>query len=87
MEENNNDLLTELLGYEPGEQQVLMILEEVKKTGEDIRIVADRYAMPPIFIPDESGKFIYRGESMTSAQFETRFPHRRFVVISSHENQ
>lgn len=83
MEESNNDLLTELLGYEPGEEQTRMILEEVKRTGEDIRIVADRYAMPPIFIPDSDGKFEYKDERITAEQFKERFPYRRFVTIKT----
>jgi hypothetical protein len=78
--------LTELLGYEPGREQRLIILKEVKETGLSIQEVADKFAMPPLFIRDDDGKILYKGEKMTSEQFNKKFPHRRFVTIARRKN-
>ena len=77
-----NDELTELLNYPASKEQRLLILKEVKETGKSIGEIADKYAMPPMFVPDEDGTFEYKGERMNSEQFKQRFPHRRFVTIS-----
>jgi hypothetical protein len=76
-----NDELTELLSYPACKEQRLMILKEVKESGKSIAEVADKYAMPPLFIPDVNGLFDYQGEMITSEEFSKRFPHRRFVII------
>jgi hypothetical protein len=80
---NKKDNLSELLGYEPGREQRLIILKEVKETGKSIAEVADKYAMPPLFLLDDSGIFEYKGEKMLPKQFKERFPHRRFVIIGT----
>ena len=84
--EKSNDQLTELLSYEPGMEQRLMILREVKETGKTIAECADRYAMPPLFIKDDDGTIEYKGEKMLPAEFNKRFPHRRFVTLSTRKN-
>jgi hypothetical protein len=78
-----NDELTELLGYPASKQQRLLILQEIKESGLSIGEVADKYAMPPIFIPDDNGLFDYNGELISSEEFSKRFPHRRFVVLKT----
>jgi hypothetical protein len=78
-----NDELAELLSYIPSREQRLAILREVKETGKTIAEVADKYAMPPVFQKDEAGRIEYKGEWITPAQFEARFPFRRFCTIST----
>jgi hypothetical protein len=80
-----NDL-TELLGYEPGREQRLMILREVQETGKTIAEVADKYAMPPLFMKADNGTIKYKGELLTPEQFNAKFPHRRFVTITTRKN-
>jgi len=80
------DDLAELLSYEPGRQQRLMILKEVKETGKTIAECADKYAMPPLFMKDADGMIEYKGEKMLPAEFNKRFPHRRFVILSTRKN-
>ena len=59
----------------------IQIIEEAKRTGESIEVVADRYAMCPLFTPDDNGTFEYDGKRITIDEFKQRFPHRRFVLI------
>lgn len=82
-----NDELTELLGYPASKEQRLMILKEVKETGKSIAEVADKYAMPPLFIPDENGMIEYKSEKITTEQFRQKFPHRRIVLITTRERK
>ena len=82
----NKDELTELLGYAPGREHRLMILREVKETGKCLREVADKYAMPPLFMKDENGRIEYKGEKMLPSEFNKRFPHRRFVTLARRKN-
>lgn len=80
--------LTELLGHEPGREMTLMILKEVKESGKCIEEVADKYALPPMFIMTHGRTtFEYNGEVMTPAQFHERFPFRRFVTIKSRQTE
>lgn len=79
--------LTELLGYKPGREQRLMILKEVKESGKSIAEIADKYAMPPLFIPDKNGMIEYKGEKILPAEFKLAFPHRRFVLITTEEKR
>lgn len=85
--QTKKDYLTELLSYEPSKETRIKILEEVKTTGKSIEEVADKYAMPPLFVLRDDGSFIYEGEKMTSKEFEKRFPHRRFVTVGSKKQQ
>ena len=80
------DELTELLSYPASKEQRLMILKEVKETGKSIAEITDKYSMPPLFVKDESGMIEYKGEKMLPAEFEKRFPHRRFVTIGTQKN-
>lgn len=82
-----NDELTELLGYPASKEQRLMILKEVKETGQSIAEVADKYAMPPLFILDDDGTFVYKDEKITKEQFRQKFPHRRIVLITTREQK
>ena len=77
------DELAELLSYVPGREQRVMILREVKESGKTIAEIADKFAMPPLFLKDENGRIEYNGEWMKPAQFEARFPFRRFCTIST----
>ena len=79
--------LAELLGYKPGREQRLMILKEVRESGNSIAEVADKYAMPPLFIKDENGMIEYKGEKMLPTEFNRLFPHRRFVTIGTRKNK
>lgn len=81
------DYLTELLSYEPSKETRILILEEVKTTGKTIEEVADKYAMPPLFILDDDGTFIYENQKMTNIEFGKRFPHRRFVTVGTKKQQ
>lgn len=82
-----NDELEELLSFAPGKEQRLMILREVKETGKSIAEIADKYAMPPLFFPDENGMIEYKGEKITPEQFHERFPHRRIVLITTRKQK
>ena len=79
--------LTELLGYRPGREQRLMILKEVKESGLSIAEVADKFSMPPLFKKDVNGMIEYKGEKMTPEQFNAKFPHRRFVTLTTRKNE
>ncbi|OQC43173.1 MAG: hypothetical protein BWX60_01100 [Candidatus Marinimicrobia bacterium ADurb.Bin030] len=81
----NKKNLTELLGYEPGAELKRMILDDVKTSGLSIEECADKYAMPPQFIVGRGSTFEYNGETMTSEEFQRRFPYRRFVIIRTRE--
>lgn len=87
MKKDEKDELIELLSYEPGREQRLMILREVKETGKTIAEVADKYAMPPLFIKADDGMIEYKGEKMTPEQFNAKFPYRRFVTITTRKNE
>ncbi|HEY5124523.1 MAG TPA: hypothetical protein VIK14_12390 [Ignavibacteria bacterium] len=80
-----NDELEELLSYKPSKEQRLMILAEVKETGQSIAEIADRYAMVPLFLKDENGMIEYKNEKMLAIEFGKRFPHRRFVTLEGPE--
>ena len=80
---NIKKTLTELMGFEPGREQRIMILRECKESGKSIEEVADKYAMPSLFIMHDDGTFIYNDEVMTKEQFRQRFPFRRFVTIQT----
>ena len=73
--------LAELLSYEPSAEQVRMILLDVKTTGKCIEECADKYAMPPQFFVGHGDTFEYNGETLTAAEFDRRFPYRRFIII------
>jgi len=87
MKKDEKDELIELLSYEPGREQRLMILREVKESGLTIAEVADKYAMPPLFIKADDGTIEYKGQKMTPEQFNAKFPHRRFVTIATRKNK
>ncbi len=87
MKKDEKDELIELLSYEPGREQRLMILREVKESGLTIAEVADKYAMPPLFIKADDGTIEYKGQKMTPEQFNAKFPHRRFVTITTRKNK
>jgi hypothetical protein len=77
--------LTELLSYKPGAETKKMILKEVRESGKSIEEVADKFSMPPLFQKDANGMIQYKGEKMTSEQFNEKFPHRRFVTIAGRD--
>jgi hypothetical protein len=78
--------LAELLSYDPSPELVRMILADVKATGNCcIEECADKYAMPPQFIVGRGSTFEYNGETMTSEEFQRRFPYRRFVIVRTRE--
>lgn len=79
--------LTELLSFEPSRELRLEILNTAKETGKSIEEICDRYAMPPLFVLNENGTFLYEGERMTSKEFTERFPYRRFVTVGTKERQ
>lgn len=79
--------LTELLGFPPCRELKTIILREAKESGRPIAEIADKYALPPMFILDDEGMIIYKGQRMTSQQFSERFPFRRFVTIGTKELQ
>ena len=81
-----NDELEELLSFAPGKELRLMILREVKESGKSIGEVADRFAMPPIYILSDNNTFEYQhpdgtSETMNVAEFSKRWPHRRIIII------
>jgi hypothetical protein len=73
--------LEELLSYEPSPELVRMILADVQTTGKSIEECADKYAMPPQFFVGRGNTFEYQGETLTAAEFDRRFPYRRFIII------
>lgn len=75
--------LAELLSYDPSPELVRMILADVQTTGKCIEECADKYALPPMFIPDDNGRFEHNGETFTAETFEKRYPHRKFITIKS----
>ena len=79
----NKKKLTELVGYEPSAEMKRMILDNVKTSGLSIEECADKYALPPMFIPDDNGRFEHNGETFTAETFEKRYPHRKFITIKS----
>ena len=82
----DKDELEELLSFKPSKELRIMILEEVKQTGKSVAEIADRYAMPPQFFLGRGNTFEYGNETMTSEQFQQRFPYRRFVTIRCRDN-
>jgi len=77
--------LAELLSYDPSPELVRMILADVQTTGKCIEECADKYAMPPQFIVGRGNTFQYNGETMTSEEFQRRFPYRRFIIVRTRE--
>ena len=77
--------LAELLSYDPSPELVRIILSDVQATGKCIEVCADKYAMPPQFIVGRGSTFEYNGETMTSVEFQRRFPYRRFVIVRTRD--
>jgi len=82
----NKKQLSELLGYMPSTELKKIILTDVKTTGMTIEQCADAYAMPPMFMPDSKGEFEHEGKRYTSETFAAQFPHRRFIIIKTDDN-
>lgn len=80
---NVKKTLTELMGYEPSRSQILMILQEMKSTGRCLEEVADKFALPEMFIlHDKDSLLDYHGEKITIEEFKRRFPYRRFITMT-----
>jgi len=56
------DRLSRMVGYEVGKSMRLMILNEVRETGKDIREVAAQYNLPFMAILEADGRFEYEGQ-------------------------
>lgn len=85
MKNDDYDYLEELLSYPPTKETRILILEEMKTTGKSLEECADRFALPPSFILDDQGFFLYEGQRMTSEEFKKKFPFRRFYVLGTKE--
>jgi len=79
------DELEEVLGYAPSDELRRIILRHAKEKNIPVLEAADAYAMPPQFIVGRGNTFQYNGETMTSVEFQRRFPYRRFVIVRTRE--
>jgi len=80
----NIDELSRLMGFEIGPEFRRQIINEMTATGEDIRAVVAKRAMPYMAILNDEGKFSYEGEMITPQQWEQRNPlgeYGRIIVI------
>jgi len=84
----NIDELSRLMGFEIGPEFRRQIINEMTATGEDIRAVCAKRAMPYMAILNDSGLFKYEGEMITPQQWEERNPlgkYGRIVIIKRRE--
>lgn len=82
------DQLSEMIGYEIPAEIRLTILQEVKESGKDIREIASQYNLPEMAILNDSGKFQYRGEWITPAEWEKINPlgsYGKIILIGTRE--
>lgn len=84
---NVKKTLTDLMGYTPGRELILMILKEVKESGKCLEEVAGKYTLPEMFIlHDKDSLLDYHGEKITIEEFKRRFPYRRFIIMTGRNN-
>jgi len=82
-----NDELSELCGRPVDREFRLELIKEAEETGEPLAKVADKYSLPPLFIPDADGYFEHNGERFTKETFAARWPFRRFVYITTRKDE
>jgi len=89
METQNNDELSRLIGFEIGPEFRRQLISEMTTTGEDIRAVCAKRAMPYMAILNDAGLFEYEGEMITPQQWGERNPLGQFgkiIVIRKRKN-
>lgn len=82
------DQLSEMIGYEVSAQVRREILQELKESGKNIREIAAQYNLPEMAILDDSGRFQYRGQWITPAEWEKINPlgsYGKIILIGNRE--
>ena len=85
----NIDELSRLMGFEIGPEFRRQIINEMTATGQDIRAVCAKRALPYMAILNEEGKFKYEGEWITPQQWGERNPlgeYGKIIVIRRRKN-
>lgn len=77
----NIDELSRLMGFEIGPEFRRQIINEMTATGEDIRAICAKRAMPEMAILDDDNKFNYKGQRITVDEFEKINPLGSFAKI------
>lgn len=76
------DELSKILGYEPGREQRLIIMRYARDHQLTPGEAASKFAMPVMLFINADGKtYDYKGESLTRAQLDEKYPFHKFVLI------
>ena len=75
------DTIEDVLGYEPSDDQLRMILRAATEKSIPVLEAAAAFAMPEICICDPDGTFEYKGQRYDKETFAARHPYRKFVII------
>lgn len=87
--ELKNDELSRLMGFPINSEMRRLLINEMTATGEDIRAVCAKRAMPFMAVLNDAGLFSYEGEMITPQQWEERNPlgkYGRIVIIKRRNN-
>ena len=78
----NNDELAKILGYEPSKEQRLVIMRYARDHDLTPPEAANLFAFPSMLFINADGKtYDYKGESLTRAQLDEKYPFHKFVLI------
>jgi len=69
-----NETWETLFGHTPNREMKMMVMEEVKSTGADIREVIAKYVLPTMAILNEQGLFQYEGRMITPEEWHATNP-------------
>ena len=78
------DELEKILGYPPTRETKLQIMTYARNNNLTPGQAANKFAMPVMLFINADGKtYDYKGESLTRAQLDEKYPFHKFVLIRS----
>lgn len=85
----DRNTLVELMGFEPGAEQMRVILNTMIQEKIDILEAIDKWAMPPLLMVNDDGTVRYYSHSqrksinMLYSEFKKQFPKRKCVLMGT----
>ena len=78
----SNDELSEILNYEPSIEQRKQIMTYARNNNLTPGQAANKFALPVMLFANEDNQtYTYKGESLTRAQLDEKYPFHKFVLI------
>lgn len=78
------DELEKILGYPPTRETKLQIMTYARNNNLTPGQAANKFALPVMLFANEDNQtYTYKGESLTRAQLDEKYPFHKFVLIRS----